>query len=62
MVSSGVEVLRSGNEDYAENTCSHGSTLRENQITTEVRLVQMGLTRENVTQKKGKGQKKKRYS
>ena len=32
-----------GNEDYAKNTRSHGSTLRENRITTEVRLVHDGI-------------------
>ena len=43
MESSGVEVLRRGNEDCAENTGSHGSTLRKNRITTEVRLVHDGI-------------------
>ena len=43
MESSGVEVLLRANEDYAENTRSHGSTLRENRITTEVRLVHDGI-------------------
>ena len=43
MESSGVEVLRRGNEDCAENTRSHGSTLRKNRITTEVRLVHDGI-------------------
>ena len=43
MESSGVEVLRRGNEDYTENARSHGSTLRENRNTIEVRLVHDGI-------------------
>ena len=43
MESSGVEVLRRGDEDCAENTRSHGSTLCKNRITTEVRLVHDGI-------------------
>ena len=45
MESSGVEVLRRGNEDCPENTRSHGSTLRKKRITTEVACCMMGLTR-----------------
>ena len=43
MESSGVEVLRRGDEDCAKNTSSYGRTLRKNRITAEVRLVHDGI-------------------
>ena len=42
MKSSGVTVLRRRDEDCAKKTRSHGSTLRKNRVTTEVRLVHDG--------------------
>ena len=42
MKSSSIEVFRRRNEDYAKNTCSRGSTLREDRVTTQVRLVHDG--------------------
>ena len=42
MKSSGIKVLRRRDEDYAKNTCSSGSTLRKNIVTTQVRLVHDG--------------------
>ena len=45
MESSSVEVFRRRNEDYAKNTCSRGSTLRKNRVTTQVRLEHDGTPR-----------------
>ena len=42
MESSGVTILRGRDEDCAKNTCSHGSTLPENRITTEFRRLHDG--------------------
>ena len=42
MESSSIKVFRRRNEDYAKNTCSRGSTLRKNRVTTQVRLVHDG--------------------
>ena len=36
------------NEDYAKNTCSRGSTLRKNRVTTQVRLVHDGTDSQRI--------------
>ena len=60
MESSSIEVFRRRNEDYAKNTCSRGSTLRKDRITTQARWCMMGLTREEYDSEERKRSKEEK--